>query len=446
MSRASAALALLLGACGPAGPHPPAAAPAPVQPVEPPREAAEERVAGSRPPTLEERRAIARLERTAERVRQLDFVQPVPIEIENAERISGHLTSQLEPDELERAHVIYSALGLLEPEADLREMLGRLTAEQVVGYYDPEADRLVVRDDVMRALRGDQEGLDGSITLDHARVVLVHELVHALQDQRLGLGGVYDEERDTDPENAFRALVEGDATLAMLSYAASRAGGSIDAITSRPDLLRGMVQSTEALPGAELGSAPPIVRVTMVGSYLHGMVFTAALHRRGGWPTVDRAHEARPVSTEQVMHPEAYFRGEAPVEVTLPAFPALEKAGLEPFEEDTLGELELGVYLGQSGERDVDAEAAAGWGGDRLRVYRGSGGRTAVVWFTCWDSPEEAREAAMAAGRIVEAVPPARRRSHRVERRGRAVLVVRDLEVGLHSPVIRAFRSFADAL
>ena len=43
---------------------------------------------------------------------------------------------------------------------------------------------------------------------------VVHELVHALQDQHLGLSQAMEQERTTDAENAFGALVEGDATLA----------------------------------------------------------------------------------------------------------------------------------------------------------------------------------------------------------------------------------------
>ena len=52
--------------------------------------------------------------------------------------------------------------------------------------------RLVVRDDVMRSLARN--------SVDEARVVLVHELVHALQDQHLQLGTLNEVERDSDAD------------------------------------------------------------------------------------------------------------------------------------------------------------------------------------------------------------------------------------------------------
>ena len=130
----------------------------------------------------------------------------------------------------------------------------------------------------------------------------------------------------------------------------------------------------------------------------------------------------------------------------MPELAALTEAGLEVHDEDTLGELELGVYFAQGTGRDRDERAAEGWGGDRLRVYRAPGGATPVVWFTTWDEEREAIEAEAAAARVRDLVPPERRASHLVQRIGRAVLIVRDLEPALHVPVIQEFERFARSL
>src|SRR5690606_12487096 len=104
-----------------------------------------------------------------------------------------------------------------------------------------------------------------------------------------------------------------------------------------------------------------------------------------------------------------------------------------PHDEDSLGELETGIWFGLGDGSERQESAAEGWGGDRLRVYRNEAGETAVVWFTVWDDEGEAREAEEAARAVARRA--ARAGAQLVERGGRAVLVVRDLPPALHAPV-----------
>ena len=104
-----------------------------------------------RGPSTREASVISELMRAAERVRALRFERDVPVLIEDRERITAYVENQIEDDELERARIVYTALGLLPPGLDIKELLLRVMGEQIVGYYDAEEKRLVVRDDVMRA-------------------------------------------------------------------------------------------------------------------------------------------------------------------------------------------------------------------------------------------------------------------------------------------------------
>ncbi len=113
-------------------------------------------------------------------------------------------------------------------------------------------------------------------------------------------------------------------------------------------------------------------------------------------------------------------------------------------DEDTLGELELAVYLGQGRTSGVHAEAAAGWAGDRIRVYRGGPLGTAVVWLTLWDDEEEALEAEAAARRVGNGVE-----GHHVRREGRAVVILRRVPSDRRSATVAALleaagRAFED--
>jgi hypothetical protein len=158
---------------------------------------------------------------------------------------------------------------------------------------------------------------------------------------------------------------------------------------------------------------------------------------RGGWPAVNNAHRRSPATSEQVLHPEKFFAREPAEKIAIPDNEEVRAAGFERIEEDTLGELELSVYLGQGRAAGTDEEAAAGWAGDHLTVY-GRGDEAAVIWWTTWDTVADAEEAFAAA----RSVSP-RNSKARVERKGRSVLIVRGLPSKLHRPVRSDFHSFA---
>ncbi|HMI93060.1 MAG TPA: hypothetical protein VK509_16935, partial [Polyangiales bacterium] len=313
-----------------------------------------------------ELRVVETLMDAAERVRGLRFVRSVPVLVQDADAIMAYVDSQIEEEELERARLVYTALGLLPRELDVRALLLRLMGEQVVGYYDIEAHRLVVRDDVMQAFEGRRSG--PHVDVDEARVVLVHELVHALQDQHLGLSANIDKKRDSDAESAYRALIEGDATLAMIAFAHGRDARQLSELTTDPASVRNLSALVRSSPlaGSELGSAPAIVRVPLLSAYIDGLGFAANLHGDGGWGRVDRAHADPPASTEQVLHPERFVHHDAPARLRLNDPAATLGDSFRLVHEDTLGELELGVYFGLGGGGEAGARAAIGWAGDRL--------------------------------------------------------------------------------
>ncbi len=57
--------------------------------------------------------------------------------------------------------------------------------------------------------------------------LLVHELVHAVQDQWIDLGALADPKLGSDRATAAQAAIEGHATLVMLEYMAEQAQGRL---------------------------------------------------------------------------------------------------------------------------------------------------------------------------------------------------------------------------
>lgn len=400
----------------------------------------------TRPVTPRELRAIQPLIDAAERVRGLRFEHEVPVLVQDPDAIMGYVDGEIKKEELDRSRTVYVALGLLPPELDVRKLLLRLMGEQIVGYYDVAAHHLVVREDVMRAFGGSAG--KAAVDLAEARVVLVHELVHALQDQHLGLSLNIDKKRDSDADNAFRALIEGDATLAMIAFALEREALPLSELTRDPARVRNLSELVRGSPlaGSELGSAPAIVRVPLLSAYVDGLTFAANLHGEGGWARVNRAHADPPASTEQVLHPERFARRDPPERLRLPhARDALGKS-YELLYEDTLGELEMGVYFALGSAEPVAQRAVSGWGGDRLYAYRSAQGKTAIVWLTVWDDEREATEAEQAADRTLGTAPASERAQHLVARAGRALLLLRSVPGELHASVRDRFEQWAKSL
>ena len=385
-----------------------------------------------RDPDRDEIAALREAMRIAERLRSLRFARPVPVRVQSRDDITAFVRSRIEEDELEQARLFYTAIGLLPADVDLRALVLSVMGEQIAGFYDPRRHTMVVRDDVMEEMtrlvaRG------GTILGTPSSMVLVHEYVHALQDQRLGLDEDEDDTRTIDEENAYAALIEGDATLTMLGIGLAGTGRSLEDLTRTPGLLRGQLsEDVEAGPeGSELASAPAILRAPLLSRYLDGLVFVGALHGghdvpRGGFAAIDAAFAAPPTSTEQILHPARYASGDRGTRITLPALASLEAAGWQPVDEDTLGELELSVFFAQGGSRDRDRDAAAGWDGDRLRVYRRDttdrGPTLAFLWLSRWDDERDAADAEAAARNVGAAITtPAG--SMLVQRSGRALSI-----------------------
>ena len=280
---------------------------------------------------------------------------------------------------------IYTRLGLLPEGTDLLELTTQALQGQVAGFFDPETKSLTVLDD------------DGELDLA-SRITLAHEVDHAIQDQRWGLQPRLDAIPKTEGDRiaAFKALVEGDATLLMTLWSARHAADDVLGVEG------------SSLPGGNsMEGLPQVMQRELLFPYLDGLAFLMRAWGPGGWDAVNAIWDAPPVSTEQIMHPEKY-PDEQPVAVELPDVAALLGDGWTKSGETVLGELTTSALLADGAEWDpmgfsLDGvkmpnwEAAAGWGGDRLVTVDGPDGAWALVWQTAWDTPADATEFSAAA-------------------------------------------------
>ena len=192
-----------------------------------------------------------------------------------------------------------AALGLVAPDPDLLARLTRLYTRQVVGYYDPAEKRFYIVPERAREAAGPAGDL-------MERILLAHELTHALQDQRLGLDRRMKALREsTDALLALQAFLEGEATLLMTD--ALLAGVPEEARQAFGDdpvdqILDGLAASS-TVDGAE--GVPEFFVKQLVFPYVAGTAWVRQRKREGGWPAVDAVYGNLPSTTRQILRPGA---------------------------------------------------------------------------------------------------------------------------------------------
>jgi hypothetical protein len=273
------------------------------------------------------------------------------------------LDEELPPDKARGLQSTYRLLGLLPDSLDLRTLLLDLYAEQIVGFYEPDSTMLFV------VANADEQVL---------RLTISHELVHALQHQYLPLDSIMRQTGDNDRLMAAQSVLEGQAVLVQMQVMVPDQN-----LFAMPEFwetyreqFRGM-QSKMPI----FNKAPRILRESLIFPYLAGADFLRWWQGSELRDTIPYGPRM-PVSTEQILHPYRYGRGDQPVTLR---FQAPEPNVLY---EDVMGEFDMRVLaadVAHSGPAvEITTPLALGWGGDRFRVYQTPAG-AAMVWYIVWD-------------------------------------------------------------
>lgn len=287
------------------------------------------------------------------------------------------MTDALAGDELRGLSRLAIAGGMLPEGTDLATLAASFTAASAGATYSPLDKRVLI----LARQGADAPAKDESL--------LTHEYVHALQDQHFDLlqllaARPYNFDRI---EAAF-SIVEGDA----MNVQRRREQG--EAVWSRRPLEEIGRNENARFDEyrKEIGAFfPPLLTETFIFRYRDGTRFVEAVRRQSGARGVDELFRRPPASSEQILHPEKYFAGETPREVTLDeaSFAAnnWKLAAATP-----LGEIGVrGLLLKALAPTDA-TRAAAGWGGDRAYLFERAKSTPLFVWKTRWDKSAEAAD------------------------------------------------------
>lgn len=314
-------------------------------------------------------RMVDSLRPRVEQATGLRFESPPRSALRTKEEVRAYLLRKLDEElpssKLDGLETAYRLFGLLPDTLELRPLLLELYSEQVAGYYDPDSAMLF--------------GVTGADPA-HLKVVIAHEMVHALQGERVPLDSILKDKSNNDRLAAAQSVLEGQATLAGMK---ALFPPDMDP-TKSPDFWR--EYSTQIRGGQAsmpiFARAPLVVREALVFPYLAGAEF---MHWWEESPLRDTVPYGprMPVSTEQILFPDRYARRDIPVSLAFPS-------GSGIVYEDVLGEGEIRVLMARlAGSNQVKEGGPLGWGGDRYRVYQTSAG-PALVWYVVWDDKRSA--------------------------------------------------------
>jgi hypothetical protein len=194
---------------------------------------------------------------------------PVKKTLRSREEIRAYVISEMNEDKqpAERYASARSAeaFGLLPRGFDIDSFMVDLLTEQIAGLYDPKAHEFYIAD---------------WIPLADQKMVMAHELTHALEDQHFQIETWVKAARPNDDgELAREAVLEGSAMAAMIDYLLKETGRSLkDLPDIDPGMLVGDMGATPALK-----KAPPFLKDALVFPYFAGLTFSADLLKGSGW-------------------------------------------------------------------------------------------------------------------------------------------------------------------
>lgn len=351
------------------------------------------------------------VQKEVEALRGWSFKRPIKKELTTVEQMRQYLERQadksLPPGRLQVVQAFLRTIGLIPANTDLKTTWMTLLEGQVGGFYDTETKTMHL---VARA------GLPPFAE----RIMLAHELTHALDDQYADLDA-FTKARQNGTEDldlASESVVEGSATALMLQYTTRAViSGRIDQKALQQYAQQEAERSKPFLDAPRYFSA-------MLGSYICGALFLSkgplmalalAPDDKAIGDALLAARKDPPQSTEQILHPDRYWdvatRDQPVVIDDRAATKWLAQSGRWIVHADTVGEMLIAILTSPRGAgpnllalQSSDAwtsVSASGWGGDRFYLLASGetadAARTALrnlkgVWVTAWDTPKDRDE------------------------------------------------------
>jgi len=284
---------------------------------------------------------------------------PLKKSIRTREEIRDYVIRQLHEDkDSAKRYADQKALekfGLIPKGFDLDAFLVELLTEQIAGLYDPKAKEFYIAD---------------WINLGEQRMVMAHELTHALHDQYFNVDSWLRAAKPNDDATLARdAVLEGSALAAMIDYLLREQKVSVRDLPDLEELIHHQLLG-DFDKSSQLARAPAYVRDSLLFPYFAGTTFTQRILRvNSGWSDFHKVFEHPPASTQQVLHPDLYLAETVWPPVALPDFRPLLPPDWKKLDENVVGEFGLHAVLKQFLGEERAARLSPAWAGERYAIF-----------------------------------------------------------------------------
>jgi hypothetical protein len=306
-----------------------------------------------------------------------------------------------------------SKLGLLPKDYNLRKGLENMVVSQAGAYYDPESKCLYIIKINMPPME--------------IEIMLIHEMMHALQDQYYDLGKLL---KQADNEAAIKYLVEGEATYVMTIAQMEKMGLTFNQDSpilemsfsryqnmGRKELLElSMIQAERYKNTApdlydaliSLKDTPDYLFWTLNAPYFRGAYSIHSMiamdEKERNWQAIEKTYKNPPVSTEQMIHPKKLTE---PRDNPEPVLSPDLGADWTILAENTLGEFGFWILFNNYIEGKA-IEASEGWDGDKYFLLQNNKTKDIALYLsTIWDSDNDAYESFRAYHKVLTKLYPA---------------------------------------
>ena len=307
--------------------------------------------------------------------------EPVKVDLLTREELGKFFQKNLKieypNDELKKRGQCFAQIGLLPEGYDLESGFMTLLSQQAGAVYDSRSKTLIG----LRDLPSERKRSVNN------KMILSHELTHALQDRVIDLARESEVAlKNIDYEYALRAVLEGMASSVMIAYAQNLRYGDL------PDL-RSFWRSQSEASARTLGDAPGYVTEYLMSPFAEGGAFIQAWQKRNPDKKLSDLLKEIPASSEQVLHFEKYAGKDQPTNIDLANAHKILPGNWTRFYANTLGEFELLVFFQIHRETQSNAGALAdGWDGCKFEAYEDENKNLILLGSSAWDSQKDAEE------------------------------------------------------
>ncbi|MCU0289864.1 MAG: hypothetical protein MUF15_26155, partial [Acidobacteria bacterium] len=256
----------------------------------------------------------------------------------------------------------FQLMGFSDRPLHLKNLQEKILVANAGAVYDEKTKELL-------ALKGYQ-----SLNMMNA-MNIVHELRHAVLDAHFDLSSILGKYPGFDDRGlAIISALEGDAAFTTLLFNGFNPELMTSTYNSDPLLSFSPIANT-----AQIYKASEIVKHRFIMPNIDGLRFIIAVYYKKKWKGINDIWISPPESSEQILHPEKYFKKEKPVSLTIQYAPE----GYELFHSGVIGEYYLNILLMPKNANKYQ-DFAIGWGGDIFHIYRKSANHF-LTWKSSWD-------------------------------------------------------------